>query len=156
MVSYEVTDSQTESFPLSNQEPPSAAPPPPELVALKSEGNTESFHPSNQQPPQTELVAVKSEDTTVAGSGNNSSNNNNNGGDAVAAVVLKWPGWPGDNVFRLVVPVLKVGSIIGRKGELVKKMCEETRARIRVLEGPLGNADRIVCHDYNHYYTYLV
>ncbi|XP_009601130.1 RNA-binding KH domain-containing protein PEPPER-like [Nicotiana tomentosiformis] len=145
MVSYEVTDSQTESFPLSNQEPPSAvAPPPPELVALKSEGNTESFHPSNQQPPQTELVAVKSEDTTVAGSGNNSSNNNNNGGDAVAAVVLKWPGWPGDNVFRLVVPVLKVGSIIGRKGELVKKMCEETRARIRVLEGPLGNADRIV------------
>ncbi|CAN4128258.1 unnamed protein product [Withania somnifera] len=60
------------------------------------------------------------------------------------AVVAKWPGWPGDNVFRLVIPVVKVGTIIGRKGELVKRMCEETRARIRVLEGPLGNADRIV------------
>ncbi|XP_068634408.1 RNA-binding KH domain-containing protein PEPPER-like [Aristolochia californica] len=56
----------------------------------------------------------------------------------------KWPGWPGDSVFRLIVPVLKVGSIIGRKGELIKKMCEETRARIRILEGALGTADRVV------------
>jgi poly(rC)-binding protein 2/3/4 len=56
----------------------------------------------------------------------------------------RWPGWPGENVFRLIVPVLKVGSIIGRKGELVKKMCEETRARIRILEGPPATADRIV------------
>lgn len=58
--------------------------------------------------------------------------------------VKKWPGWPGDCVFRLVVPVLKVGSIIGRKGELIKKMCEETRARIRVLDGPISSPDRIV------------
>ncbi|KAL2896812.1 RNA-binding KH domain-containing protein PEPPER [Bienertia sinuspersici] len=56
----------------------------------------------------------------------------------------KWPGWPGDNVFRLIVPVLKVGSIIGRKGELVKKMCDETRARIRILEAPVGTPDRVV------------
>ncbi|XP_021651155.2 RNA-binding KH domain-containing protein PEPPER isoform X1 [Hevea brasiliensis] len=56
----------------------------------------------------------------------------------------KWPGWPGDNVFRLIVPVVKVGSIIGRKGKLVKKMCDETRARIRILEGPLGIPDRVV------------
>ncbi|XP_077244857.1 RNA-binding KH domain-containing protein PEPPER-like [Tasmannia lanceolata] len=56
----------------------------------------------------------------------------------------RWPGWPGDNVFRLVVPVLKVGSIIGRKGELIKKMCEETRARIRILEGAIGTSDRVV------------
>ncbi|XP_008794900.1 RNA-binding KH domain-containing protein PEPPER-like [Phoenix dactylifera] len=56
----------------------------------------------------------------------------------------KWPGWPGDNVFRLVVPVLKVGSIIGRRGELIKKLCEETRARVRILEGALGTSDRIV------------
>ncbi|XP_059637507.1 RNA-binding KH domain-containing protein PEPPER [Cornus florida] len=56
----------------------------------------------------------------------------------------KWPGWPGDCVFRLIVPVLKVGSIIGRKGELIKKMCEETRARIRVLDAPVGTPDRIV------------
>lgn len=56
----------------------------------------------------------------------------------------KWPGWPGDNVFRLIVPVTKVGSIIGRKGELIKKMCDETRARIRILEGPPSTSDRIV------------
>ncbi|EOY29158.1 hypothetical protein QUC31_020921 [Theobroma cacao] len=60
------------------------------------------------------------------------------------ATVEKWPGWPGCNVFRLIVAVSKVGSIIGRKGELVKKMCDETRARIRILEGPLGTPDRIV------------
>lgn len=57
---------------------------------------------------------------------------------------LKWPGWPGDNVFRLIVPVVKVGSIIGRKGELIKKMCDETGARIRILEGPVGSPDRVV------------
>ncbi|KAF7837963.1 RNA-binding KH domain-containing protein PEPPER-like [Senna tora] len=56
----------------------------------------------------------------------------------------RWPGWPGDCVFRLIVPVLKVGSIIGRKGELIKKTCEETRARIRVLDGAMGTSDRIV------------
>ncbi|TYJ20837.1 hypothetical protein E1A91_A08G024100v1 [Gossypium mustelinum] len=58
--------------------------------------------------------------------------------------VEKWPGWPGHCVFRLIVPVSKVGSIIGRKGELIKKMCEETRARIRVLDGAVGTPDRIV------------
>ncbi|XP_077235159.1 RNA-binding KH domain-containing protein PEPPER-like isoform X2 [Tasmannia lanceolata] len=63
---------------------------------------------------------------------------------APPAVGKRWPGWPGDSVFRLVVPVLKVGSIIGRKGELIKKMCEETRARIRILDGALGTTDRIV------------
>ncbi|XP_062163960.1 RNA-binding KH domain-containing protein PEPPER [Alnus glutinosa] len=56
----------------------------------------------------------------------------------------KWPGWPGDCVFRLIVPVLKVGSIIGRRGDLIKKMCEETRARIRVLDGAVGTPDRVV------------
>ncbi|XP_059634579.1 RNA-binding KH domain-containing protein PEPPER-like [Cornus florida] len=58
--------------------------------------------------------------------------------------VKKWPGWPGDCVFRLIVPVLKVGGIIGRKGELIKKMSEETGARIRVLDAPNGTSDRIV------------
>ncbi|KAI3447331.1 hypothetical protein Pfo_003996 [Paulownia fortunei] len=56
----------------------------------------------------------------------------------------KWPGWPGYSVFRLVVPVLKVGGIIGRKGDLIKKLVEETRARVRVLDGPLSSPDRIV------------
>ncbi|XP_027332011.1 RNA-binding KH domain-containing protein PEPPER-like [Abrus precatorius] len=61
-----------------------------------------------------------------------------------AAAEKRWPGWPGHCVFRLIVPVLKVGSIIGRKGELIKKTCEETRARIRVLDGAVGTPDRIV------------
>ncbi|KAL3623487.1 hypothetical protein CASFOL_032303 [Castilleja foliolosa] len=56
----------------------------------------------------------------------------------------QWSGWPGYSVFRLVVPVLKVGSIIGRKGDLVKKLVEETRARVRVLDGPLTCPDQIV------------
>ncbi|XP_076910279.1 RNA-binding KH domain-containing protein PEPPER-like [Bidens hawaiensis] len=56
----------------------------------------------------------------------------------------RWPGWPGDCVFRVIVPVVKVGSIIGHKGDIIKKMCEETKARVRVLEGPAANPDRIV------------
>lgn len=56
----------------------------------------------------------------------------------------KWPGWPGENVFRLLVPVQKVGSIIGRKGEYIKKTCEETKARIKVLDGPPGTTERTV------------
>ncbi|CAN4112963.1 unnamed protein product [Withania somnifera] len=63
---------------------------------------------------------------------------------SVKVEAAKWPGWPGDCVFRLVVPVLKVGSIIGRKGELVKKMCEQTGAKIRVLDGPVSSPDRVV------------
>lgn len=65
-----------------------------------------------------------------------------------AAAEKRWPGWPGHCVFRLIVPVLKVGSIIGRKGELIKKTCEETKARIRVLDGAVGTSDRIVCLPY--------
>ncbi|XP_024519491.1 flowering locus K homology domain [Selaginella moellendorffii] len=56
----------------------------------------------------------------------------------------KWPGWPGDNVFRLIVPLHKVGAIIGRKGEFVKRMCEETRSRIKILDGVPGTLERIV------------
>lgn len=63
---------------------------------------------------------------------------------ALAAETKKWPGWPGYNVFRMVVPVLKVGSIIGKKGELIKKLCEETRAKVKILDGAFGTTDRVV------------
>lgn len=79
-------------------------------------------------------VEVNAASASAAGVGSNSADK-------------KWPGWPGDCVFRLIVPVLKVGSIIGRKGELIKKMCEETRARIRILDAPVGTPDRIVSED---------
>ncbi|KAD3068142.1 hypothetical protein R6Q59_017910 [Mikania micrantha] len=64
--------------------------------------------------------------------------------EGTASLEKKWPGWPGDCVFRIIVPVLKVGSIIGRKGDIIKKMCEDTKARIRVLDAPVGTPDRIV------------
>ncbi|KAE8805772.1 KH domain containing protein [Hordeum vulgare] len=54
----------------------------------------------------------------------------------------RWPGWPGDSVFRILVPAQKVGAIIGRKGEFIKKMCEESKARIKILDGPPGVTER--------------
>ncbi|XP_010274156.1 PREDICTED: flowering locus K homology domain-like [Nelumbo nucifera] len=56
----------------------------------------------------------------------------------------RWPGWPGDNVFRMLVPAQKVGGIIGRKGEFIKRICEETRARIKILDGPPRTSERAV------------
>ncbi|XP_063948257.1 uncharacterized protein LOC135152300 [Daucus carota subsp. sativus] len=57
----------------------------------------------------------------------------------------KWPGWSGYIVYRIIVPATKVSCIIGRKGEAVKKLCAETRARVNVLHGPvITSAHRIV------------
>uniref|UniRef100_A0ACD5XMM5 Uncharacterized protein n=1 Tax=Avena sativa TaxID=4498 RepID=A0ACD5XMM5_AVESA len=56
----------------------------------------------------------------------------------------KWPGWPGESVFRVLVPTQKVGAVIGRKGEFIKRMCEESRARIKILDGPPGVPERTV------------
>ncbi|CAI0433954.1 unnamed protein product [Linum tenue] len=70
--------------------------------------------------------------------------------DATGAVAEKrWPGWPGESVFRMLVPAQKVGSIIGRKGEFIKKIVEETRARVKILDGPPGTAERAVSWLYN-------
>ncbi|GFP99759.1 kh domain-containing protein at4g18375 [Phtheirospermum japonicum] len=63
---------------------------------------------------------------------------------AVAGGGEKWPGWPGESIFRMLVPAQKVGSIIGRKGEYIKKTCEETKARIKILDGPPGTRERAV------------
>lgn len=56
----------------------------------------------------------------------------------------RWPGWPGESVFRILIPSSKVGSLIGRKGEFIKKMCEESKARIKILDGPPGAPERTV------------
>ncbi|KAM0822018.1 hypothetical protein ACQ4PT_071785 [Festuca glaucescens] len=56
----------------------------------------------------------------------------------------RWPGFPGASVFRLVVAGDKVGSLIGRRGEIIRRLCEETRARVRVLDSTDGGASRIV------------
>lgn len=68
--------------------------------------------------------------------------------ESVAGGDEKWPGWPGESVFRMLVPALKVGSIIGRKGEYIKKTCEETKARIKILDGPPGTRERAVSKFY--------
>ncbi|CAN4093565.1 unnamed protein product [Withania somnifera] len=44
----------------------------------------------------------------------------------------------------MLVPIQKVGGIIGRRGEYIKKTCEETKARIKVLDGPPGTTERAV------------
>ncbi|XP_028788396.1 LOW QUALITY PROTEIN: RNA-binding KH domain-containing protein PEPPER-like [Neltuma alba] len=99
--------------------------------ATPAQGNPSSDEPDSELPKADEASA----DQTAATTTNTA---------AATPPEKRWPGWPGDCVFRLIVPVLKVGSIIGRKGELIKKMCEETRARIRVLDGAVGTPDRIV------------
>uniref|UniRef100_A0A0E0JUY8 K Homology domain-containing protein n=1 Tax=Oryza punctata TaxID=4537 RepID=A0A0E0JUY8_ORYPU len=57
---------------------------------------------------------------------------------------MKWPGWPGASVFRLVVATDKVGGLIGRRGDTIKRLCEDTRARVRVLDAAAAVANRIV------------
>jgi len=56
----------------------------------------------------------------------------------------RWPGWPGASVFRLLVPADKVGGLIGRRGSTIKRLCDETRARVRVIDAAHAAADRIV------------
>ena len=61
----------------------------------------------------------------------------------------KWPGWPWEHVFRMLIPAQKVGYIIGRKGEHIKKLSEETKARIKILDGPPGTSERAVSFKLN-------
>lgn len=56
----------------------------------------------------------------------------------------RWPGWPGDNVFRILIPTQKVGGVIGRRGENIKKMCDETKSRIKILDAPHNARERAV------------
>ncbi|VFQ59696.1 unnamed protein product [Cuscuta campestris] len=100
--------------------------------------NAENGHNSNGNPELDNLnEAEKVQDadvTDLQGSQN----------DAGSVEEKKWPGWPGENVFRLLVPAQRVGGIIGRKGEFIKKLCEETKARIKILDGPPGTNERTV------------
>ncbi|TYH43707.1 hypothetical protein ES332_D11G145700v1 [Gossypium tomentosum] len=56
----------------------------------------------------------------------------------------KWPGWPGENLFRMLVPAQKVGTIIGPKGEFIRKISDESRAWIKILDGPPTTSERAV------------
>lgn len=109
--------------PAENAAIPDEQQPPAELPETKGEEDAE---PATVEAPVTEAASVDDKDK------------------ALEEMKAKWPGWPGYSVFRLLVPVLKVGGIIGRKGDLIKKLVEETRARVRVLDGPITSPDRIV------------
>ncbi|OIT00123.1 PREDICTED: RNA-binding KH domain-containing protein PEPPER-like [Nicotiana attenuata] len=104
----------------------------------------ETLTATTETKPEPENPQQKPEETTDQGPDPVSVNAEPVPAAEVSIEKPKWPGWPGSCVFRIVVPVVKVGSIIGRKGELVKKMCEETGAKIRVLDGPPSSPDRIV------------
>ncbi|KAH6807557.1 RNA-binding KH domain-containing protein [Perilla frutescens var. frutescens] len=112
----------------SSQTPPENATIPDEqqAAAEPSETKAEDAETATAEVPATEAAAPEKKDK------------------ALEEMKAKWPGWPGYSVFRLLVPVLKVGGIIGRKGDLIKKLVEETRARVRVLDGPISSPDRIV------------
>ncbi|CAL4941801.1 unnamed protein product [Urochloa decumbens] len=56
----------------------------------------------------------------------------------------RYPGWPGTSVFRMLIPSHKVGAIIGHKGERVRRLCEETKACIKIIGGHLGAAEQAV------------
>ncbi|KAE8692208.1 hypothetical protein F3Y22_tig00110858pilonHSYRG00275 [Hibiscus syriacus] len=44
----------------------------------------------------------------------------------------------------MLVPAQKVGSIIGRKGEFIRKFSDESRARIKILDAPPASSERAV------------
>uniref|UniRef100_A0A452Y9H3 K Homology domain-containing protein n=1 Tax=Aegilops tauschii subsp. strangulata TaxID=200361 RepID=A0A452Y9H3_AEGTS len=56
----------------------------------------------------------------------------------------RYPDWPGTTVFRMLISATKLGLIIGYKGERVRRLCEETKACIRILGGHLAGAERAV------------
>lgn len=47
-------------------------------------------------------------------------------------------------MFKILVPVQKVGGIIGCKGEFIKKIIEETKAQVKILDGPPRTSERAV------------
>lgn len=49
-----------------------------------------------------------------------------------------------DTVYRYLCPAKKIGSIIGRGGEIVKQLRADTRSKIRIGETVPGSDDRVV------------
>lgn len=51
---------------------------------------------------------------------------------------------PEDTVYRYLCPATKIGSIIGRGGEIVKQLRVDTKSRIRIGESVRGSDERVV------------
>nr|XP_004495126.1 flowering locus K homology domain-like [Cicer arietinum] len=115
---------------------------PPEIENQFDDNDLENFPEINDALPQEHIEEQPNGEDVTENFG--SPEKQGPGGDSKVSEIKKWPGWPGENVFRMLVPAPKVGSIIGRKGEFIKKITEETRARIKILDGPPGTAERAV------------
>ncbi|MBA0590271.1 hypothetical protein Gorai_018984, partial [Gossypium raimondii] len=51
---------------------------------------------------------------------------------------------PGDTVYRILCPSRKIGGVIGKGGNIVKALRQETRAKITVGDSVLGCDERVV------------
>ncbi|KAM0845509.1 hypothetical protein ACQ4PT_056313 [Festuca glaucescens] len=103
---------------------------PEEVPALKTWNPSPDSEPEQQPPPPPAPTNSASEAMDEV--------------ELEAEAAPRWPGFPGTSVFRLVVAGDKVGGLIGRRGEIIRRLCEETRVRVRVLDSMDGGASRIV------------
>ncbi|TVU31050.1 hypothetical protein EJB05_22715 [Eragrostis curvula] len=86
-----------------------------------------------QEAQQDEVIGSILKESTV---------DNEDSGDTASG--NRYPGWPGTSVFRMLIPAQKVGVIIGHKGERVRRLCEETKACVRIIGGHLCAAEHAV------------
>ncbi|KAF8722553.1 hypothetical protein HU200_022381 [Digitaria exilis] len=54
------------------------------------------------------------------------------------------PAEPIETIYRILCPVKKIGSILGRGGDIVKALREETKAKIRVADSIPGADERVI------------
>ncbi|KAK3156813.1 hypothetical protein QOZ80_2AG0112270 [Eleusine coracana subsp. coracana] len=58
---------------------------------------------------------------------------------------------PVETIYRILCPVKKIGSVLGRGGDIVKALREETKAKIRVADSIPGADERvIIIFNYQH------
>lgn len=51
---------------------------------------------------------------------------------------------PIETIYRILCPVKKIGSVLGRGGDVVKALREETKAKIRVADSIPGADERVI------------
>ncbi|PUZ39042.1 hypothetical protein GQ55_9G249800 [Panicum hallii var. hallii] len=97
---------------------------------------------SSSKEQEVHKVAGKSHEQSPLKQG--SVDDEDSGGTTPFAGENRYPGWPGTSVFRMLIPSHKVGAIIGHKGERVRRLCEETKACVRIIGGHLCAAEQAV------------
>ncbi|OEL32268.1 hypothetical protein BAE44_0006712, partial [Dichanthelium oligosanthes] len=100
------------------------------MAKMQSSSNEQDVH----------KVASKSHEQNVLKQG--TVDDEDSGDTTSSAGEKRYPGWPGTSVFRMLIPSHKVGAIIGQKGDRVRRLCEETKACIRIIGGHLCAAEQ--------------